>query len=335
MTNPTDKNQLSPQALAGIVAFLLGLNLAAIYGQAAYFRPELTNNNGFEDWFVPIGVSMAIEGIGVFLAFMAMKNLLADQSAGMLRLGSYAIGLLIGFINYWHYAGEQLTPTVEAVVFGLLSSASPWLWAILSRHLNQARLAELGMTDARLVKLSTARKVLHPTKSFRVIRFAAWHGIKQPERAVGEWERWRSERRPGRVRFRRRPTMVAQATTWSDDQVDPVEQLPIPTSPMVGQIPDPDELWERYGQPAVHDRPYTPDPVVEVGDQTDQVDRRPIPDDVLIDQFGDQLRALRDEGRLSRYRVETLCNVHKAQALRLIDDITKETDQVATGKEAA
>lgn len=177
-----------PYLLAG---FLVILNLVAMYGQAQFFRNAITNHSGLEDWAPAIGVALVIELIGVYLSGMAHAALMADQSAGVLRVASYGIGLLVGFLNYWHFAGtpeQPFAPTPSAVTFGALSAISPWLWSIYSRHLHRDRLAELGQVDKRGVKLSINRKVWHPVKSLQVMRFAAWEGITNPDEAVRAWE---------------------------------------------------------------------------------------------------------------------------------------------------
>jgi hypothetical protein len=180
--------RFSPAQPEFIAAFLVLLNAVAIYGQAAWFRANITNHNGAEDWVIPVGVALVIEMIGVYLSGMAHAALMADQSAGLLRFGSYAIGLLVGFLNYWHFAGQDFSPNPSAITFGALSTISPWLWAIYSRYVNRAQLATLGLVDKRGVKLSINRKFWHPVKSIKVMSYASWEGITNPDEAVRGWE---------------------------------------------------------------------------------------------------------------------------------------------------
>lgn len=177
--------------LALLVPLLL-VNSMAIWGQAGWALEHLTNANGVEDLAVAVLFAAAVESIGIYLAWEAHEALMADQAAGLLRTGSYGVGLLVGALNYAHFAGDGYTPTPQAVTFGLLSAISPWLWAIRSRSLNRDRLAELGMVDERGLKLATNRKFWHPIKSLKVIRWAAWSGVTKPVEAVAGWEASRS-----------------------------------------------------------------------------------------------------------------------------------------------
>lgn len=165
---------------AFLILPLFLVNAAAVWGQAGW-----ANTNLHHGLIVAVLFALAVESIGAYLAFEAHEALMADQASGMLRMGSYGVGLLAGTLNYLHFVPEGLS---TAVAFGCLSAVSPWLWAIWSRATNRARLAELGMVDVRAVKLGTARKVFHPVKSFKVVRWAAWEGITSPQEAVEGWQ---------------------------------------------------------------------------------------------------------------------------------------------------
>lgn len=173
---------------AFLIVPLVLVNAAAVWGQAGW---AVTNLH--QGMLVAILFALAVESIGVYLAFEAHESLMADQASAMLRAGSYGIGLLAGALNYLHFLPEGLS---TALAFGALSSISPWLWAIWSRARNRNRLAELGMVDVRAVKLGSARKVFHPIKSFRVVRWAAWEGITNPADAVVGWEWTRNNPEP-------------------------------------------------------------------------------------------------------------------------------------------
>lgn len=174
--------------LRAAVTFLVLLNTTAIYGQASWFRAHLSGlPDGPAGWVVPVGVSLAIEMIGVYLMAMAHAAIMANQSAATLLFGGYSIGLTMGALNYSHFAPTG-RPNPSAATFGLLSAISPWLWRIYSRYVHRARLAELGQLDARGVRLGLNRQIWHPIKSLRVRSFAAWEGITSPEDAVRGWE---------------------------------------------------------------------------------------------------------------------------------------------------
>ena len=171
-----------------IFSFLSLLSLSAIYGQTLYFHGSLDQplTEGWS-WLIPVAVSLAIEGISVYLTAMAHAAVMANQAGGSLRLGSYVLGIVMGALNYAHFAGASLQPNATAVTFGMLSSLSPWLWAIYSRHVHRVALARLGLTEPRGVRLSTARRIWHPIRSVAVYSYASWVGIQDPRVAVEAW----------------------------------------------------------------------------------------------------------------------------------------------------
>lgn len=161
---------------------LLLVNTSAIWGQAGWAHEHIAAS-----WLIAVAFAAAIESVGVYLAWESHEALMADQAAGMLRLGSYGVGGLAGALNYWHFSADG-EPTAQAVAFATMSSISPWLWAIWSRARNRTRLAELGMVDVRGVRLSASRKLWHPIRSIRVMSWASWEGITDPADAVRGWE---------------------------------------------------------------------------------------------------------------------------------------------------
>lgn len=166
----------TPTLLAALL--LIVLNTVAIGGQAAWFAERVTHDN----MVFAVAIAAVIELIGVFLSSMAHARAMANQSLGSTRAGSYVIGILAGILNYWHWHGAA------GVTFGVLSMLSPYLWSIWSQYRHRQKLAELGMVDARGLRLSTVRKVMHPIKSFKLVRFAAWEGITDVAEARQAWE---------------------------------------------------------------------------------------------------------------------------------------------------
>jgi hypothetical protein len=163
-----------------LVAPLLLVNTAAIYGQSGWAFDHLGHNLA-----VAVLFALAVESIGVFLAAEAHAALMAGHASGALRFGSYAVGALVGALNFAHYATQpHYHPNPLAVTFGLLSSISPWLWAIRSRSMNRERLADMGLIDPRAVKFSRLRWVLFPLRTFAAFRAAVWAGIIRPDEAV-------------------------------------------------------------------------------------------------------------------------------------------------------
>jgi hypothetical protein len=157
---------------------LLLVNSAAVYGQAGWAYERLV-----ESWVLAVLFAAALESIGVYLAAEAHAALMAGDASLRLRLGSYAVGALVGTLNYWHFS-KGWEPTALAVTFGALSSISPWLWAIRSRSLNRDRLRALGLVDPRAVRFSPLRWALYPRRTFRAFRAAVWAGVVEPAAAV-------------------------------------------------------------------------------------------------------------------------------------------------------
>lgn len=194
----TPHNRVAFSRKLALLVPLVLVNAVAVWGQAGWAYNHITETGWTDSSRLVMSLlfAAAVESIGVYLAWEAHSALMADQSSGLLRVGSYAIGLLAGFLNYAHFAGDTYTATPQAITFGLLSAISPWLWAIRSRSMNRGRLAELDMIDERGLKLSTSRKFWHPLRSVKVISWAAWEGVTKPETAVAGWEASRPPARP-------------------------------------------------------------------------------------------------------------------------------------------
>lgn len=168
-----------------VTALLVTINAVAIYGQAQFFHEKT------HDWVAATGIASVIELIGVYLAHMTHKFLMADQSPGLARPGAYAVGLVAAGLNYQHWRTQDRT---LGITFAVLSALSPFLWSVWTRYRNRNRLAELGMVDARALRLSAAKKFFHPIKSIKLMSYAAWESITDVETAklaqsVSELER--------------------------------------------------------------------------------------------------------------------------------------------------
>lgn len=220
----------SRQAVRGrafLVVPLVLVNLAAVWGQAGWAFENITTG-GWPGLIVSILFAAAVESIGVYLAWESHESLMADQASAQLRLGSYAIGVLAGVLNFLHFSAQSFA---TGIAFGALSAISPWLWAIWSRARNRARLAELGLVDVRGVKLSTARKLWHPLKSVRVLSWAAWEGITDPLEAVSGWEGAQSAPLPvvgnEAVRATETPVLARHALPEAVDAVSEPQEAPV------------------------------------------------------------------------------------------------------------
>lgn len=200
-----------------LVAPLVLVNAAAVYGQAGWAYDHLGHSA-----VIAVLFAAAVESIGVYLAGEAHAALLAGDASARLRLGSYLVGVLVGCLNYGHFAGADFAPNPLALTFGLLSSVSPWLWAIRSRSLHRDRLRELGQIDPRAVRFSLLRWVLYPLRTFRTFRYAVWAGIVQPAEAVTAADRAYAARRSTGAELA--PVVAVQ----SDGEPSKVAQAPSP-----------------------------------------------------------------------------------------------------------
>lgn len=163
---------------------LVLVNGAAVWGQGGWAYEHITNRGDYAI-LIAILFALAVECTGAYLAWEAHEARMADRAFVGLQLFSYAVGLFAGVLNYNHFADTNIT---QAWTFGVMSALSPWLWGVYSRAQNTERLDALGLVDARGVKLSMARKLLWPHRSWDVLRWAAWEGEKNPMRAVEGWE---------------------------------------------------------------------------------------------------------------------------------------------------
>lgn len=169
-----------PISIVPTFAFLVLLNVVAMYGQTMWLHENARI-------IIPaaVGVAGVIELIGVFLSAMAHAARMAKQSAVLLRIASYSIGLTMGALNYGHWS--QITFSA-GITFGIISAISPWLWSVYTTYRYRAQLTAMGEVDTPMVTLSLGRWLLHPRRSFSVLRFATWEGITRPDEAVRAWE---------------------------------------------------------------------------------------------------------------------------------------------------
>jgi hypothetical protein len=164
-------------ALAAVPVMLV--NAVAFAGQLAFLRSHLP-------WPLAGQVTMAValESIAVYLAFHAHVAQLANDSALRLRLAAYTFAAVIAAMNYSHYAAPHWRPTFPAVAVGLMSAASPWLWAVHSRRASRDELLAKGLIEPHAVRLGSTRWTWHPVRSARVMWHATWEGITDPAAAI-------------------------------------------------------------------------------------------------------------------------------------------------------
>jgi hypothetical protein len=155
------------------------VNSVAFFGQLGFLRGHL-------HWILPgqILFGVTLESIAVYLAWQAHLAQLADDSAMRLRLAAYGAGLVIGAMNYSHYAAPHWRPTFAAIAFGGLSAISPWLWSVHSRRTSRDDLKDRNLIEPHAVRLGATRWTWHPLKSARVMWHATWKGENDPAAAI-------------------------------------------------------------------------------------------------------------------------------------------------------
>jgi len=159
-----------PHASGVLVLVLALVNGAAVWGQAGWALDNIVPAG----WVLAAALSLslafaaAIELIGVFLAMMADQGEDVGLPSGGVRLGSYAVGLVSGSLNFSHWLH---TGVAAAIAFGFLSAVSPFLWGIWSR-VRRGRLSP------------PSRRFWHPIRSVSLIRDMAWHGQADENEAV-------------------------------------------------------------------------------------------------------------------------------------------------------
>lgn len=174
---------------------LILVNLAAITGQIGWALDHLEIGDAGSPlrWFAALVFGVTVESIALFLQYYANRALLNKDSAASLYLAAFMVAGLVSAVNFSHWSnptGTEFfgTPNATAVVFALCSFVSPWLWRIHNRAEFRETLRANGEIDTRAVKLSAARKIMYPIRSFQVVRLAAWQGETNPARAVEMYE---------------------------------------------------------------------------------------------------------------------------------------------------
>jgi hypothetical protein len=171
------------------------VNTAAITGQIGWALGNLAIGEPGTPlrWLVALIFGVTVESIALFLQYYANRALLNRDSAASLYVSAFMVAGIVAALNFSHWSnpidGEFFgSPNSTAVAFALCSFASPWLWRIHNRAEFRETLRANGEIDARAVKLSAARKIMYPIRSFQVIRLAAWQGETNPARAVEMYE---------------------------------------------------------------------------------------------------------------------------------------------------
>lgn len=162
-----------------LVGAIVGVNIVAVVGQVTAFQaaPFQWPMGG------AIGAAAVIESIAIFVGWHAHVALIEGDSVMRLRTASYGIAVAVGALNYHHYAADWGLDD-RAVMFGMASVLSPWLWAIHSRHVHRQDLRAQGLIDPRAPKFSALRWVLHRPETWQALKWAVRYGEQSPGAAI-------------------------------------------------------------------------------------------------------------------------------------------------------
>lgn len=150
----------------------VGVNGVAVVGQVLALAGV-----GWPIW-AAVAAAVVIESVAIYVGWHAHVALVEGDSAARIRLVSYGIGLAVAWLNYSHN-----DPRVAWLYAGC-SAASPWLWAMHSRHVHRKQLRAEGLIDPRAPKFSALRWALHPAETAAALWWAVGEGIQSPAVAI-------------------------------------------------------------------------------------------------------------------------------------------------------
>jgi len=161
-----------------LVGAIVGVNAVAVAGQVAAFHQGL-------GWPLAgaIGAAAVVESIAIYVGWHAHVALIEGDSVFRLRAASYGIAAAVAGLNFHHYA-PTWAPSDEAIMFGLSSLLSPWLWAMHSRYVHRKQLRDAGLIDPRAPKFSMLRWALHRAETWQALRWAVRHSEQSPAVAI-------------------------------------------------------------------------------------------------------------------------------------------------------
>jgi len=213
---------------------LILVNVAAITGQYGWAIDNLTEiGSDTHDpvrWLAAALFAFTAESIALFLQYYANRALRNRDSALTLYLSAFLVAGLVATVNYSHWSTHSSdkdllgSPTPTAVIFALCSLASPWLWRIHNRAEYREVLKKAGEIDTRAVKLSLARKIMHPYRSFMVIWNSSWKGDQTPAEAVAAWDKIHDERVARKIERKRQARADKAAERAAKAEPVPADQ---------------------------------------------------------------------------------------------------------------
>jgi hypothetical protein len=177
--NDPAKRAAAGAVLAAVPVALV--NSVAFIGQFAYLNANVP-------WPViaRVLIAVTVESIAIYLAWHAHLAKMANDTALRLVLGAYSVALLIATVNYSHFAHDW-HPTPLAVIMGLASLISPFLWGVHTKRASRDKLMDRGLVEEHSVRLGGSRWTLHPLRSARATSWASWHGVNDPKTVLAHF----------------------------------------------------------------------------------------------------------------------------------------------------
>jgi hypothetical protein len=209
------------------------VNATAFVGQFAYIRDHVP-------WTFPgqVLVAATFESVAVYLAWHAHMAKMKNDSATRLVIGAQLFALIMGLMNYSHYAAGW-RPTPLAVGLGLMSLLSPLLWGVHSKRASRDVLMAQGLVEPHAVRLGANRWTWHPVRSLQVMYHATWVGENNPGAAIGLYEDHRTARQAERAARRAKdgvPVLAQSARQGAIEAGAPAAQA-APVHQVVAQVP--------------------------------------------------------------------------------------------------
>jgi len=194
-----------------ITAFpLLMVNIVAFSGQLSWAHDNL------KSWHTigQFAFALSLESVAIFLAYNAYLCEKRNDSAFRLKIASYIFALVVAGINYSHFAKPWDKPNAVAVVVGIMSAASPWLWGIYSRSVSRSILFSRNLIEEHGLRLGATRWVWHPIRSAKVMYMATWIGgdMNRPGKAIHAWEESEQEKAAEKAEKALQMTYVDQSS---------------------------------------------------------------------------------------------------------------------------
>jgi hypothetical protein len=198
--NPTDNQSTDKPHTNGRLRAIATLGLVnglAIYGQLAYVYDHVAPDT----WRQPARVALSVGAAAAFESIALFVK--AHGTARRLRRASYLIAAVVALANYAHFAHDGLRPTAAAVMFGLVSLLSPWLWGLHTRRTQHLQLVKERRADEAGAEFSADRRRHFPIRTWQARRWSIDHGVTDPAEA---WRGYNADRQARRADRTDRPT---------------------------------------------------------------------------------------------------------------------------------